>query len=234
MSSVTRRAFDSDLRSQPAYPIAEAARYLRLPATTLRSWALGREYATADGQRHFPAIFRPASRRPALLSFWNLIEAHVLRSLRSDHAVSVQAVRKALTYAERELGIERLLLSKELLAGAGQLFLERYGALVQVSATGQIAMRQMMMQHLQRVEWDEWQFPVRLYPFLVMPEASQARPIAIDPAIAFGRPVILKRGISTEVIADRIDSGESVADVAADYDLLPEDIEQAIIYERSA
>jgi hypothetical protein len=43
-----------------------------------------------------------------MLSFWNLIEAHVLRALRTEHAVSVKALRKALDYAEKELGIERL------------------------------------------------------------------------------------------------------------------------------
>jgi uncharacterized protein (DUF433 family) len=224
----------NDLRNRPAYPLQEAARYLKLPAATLRSWCLGRQYDTAAGSRNFAAIVSPASRRPPLLSFWNLIEAHVLRALRTDHGVSVRAVRKAVGYAERELNIERLLLSKQLLANAGQLFLERYGELIDLSASGQLAMRMVLEAHLQRVEWDARQFPVRLFPFLLSDASDPERPIAIDPSIAFGRPILLRRGITTAVIAERIDAGESVGEVATDYDLSPDEIESAILYERAA
>jgi uncharacterized protein (DUF433 family) len=59
-------------------------------------------------------------------------------------------------------------------------------------------------------------------------------PIAIDPAIAFARPVLLSRGISTRAIVDRIDAGETPQDVAKDYDLTPDEVEQAVLYERAA
>lgn len=235
MSPVTRSApAITDLRNRPAYPLSEAARYLKLPAATLRSWFLGRHYETSEGQRQFSAIVKPASRRPPLVSFWNLIEAHVLRALRTDHGVSVKALRQAVGYAEKELKIERLLLSRELSANAGRLFLDRYGELIELSASGQIAMRQLLEAHLRRVEWDRRQFPMRLYPFLSSEALTADRPIAIDPVIAFGRPVVLSRGVTTAAIAQRIDAGESVADVAADYDLTSADIEQAIVYERAA
>jgi uncharacterized protein (DUF433 family) len=60
------------------------------------------------------------------------------------------------------------------------------------------------------------------------------KPIAIDPKIAFGRPVMVRMGISTGTIAERIDAGESVSELAADYSLSPEEIEQAVLYERAA
>ena len=235
MPPVTRSATaTTDLRNRPAYPLSEAARYLKVPAATVRSWFLGRQYETTKGRRHFSAIVAPASRRPPVLSFWNLVEAHVLRALRIDHRVSLKALRTAVAFAEGELNIERLLLSKELLAGAGRLFLHRYGELVDLSASGQIAMRQVLEAHLKRVEWDKWQFPVRLYPFLASEALTADRPIAIDPAIAFGRPVVLSRGVTTATIAERIDAGETVDALAADYDLTSAAIEQAILYERAA
>ena len=62
-------------------------------------------------------------------------------------------------------------------------------------------MRRVFEEHLKRVDWDEWTFPVRLYPF-VRPEGStHERPIAIDPKVAFGRPVVIRAGISTHAIA---------------------------------
>jgi uncharacterized protein (DUF433 family) len=230
----SKPAAHHDLRDRPSYPLAEAARYLKVPVATVRSWAFGRDYETTEGTKRFPAIITPASRQPPLLSFWNLIEAHVLRALRTEHGVPVRAVRKAVSIAEAEFGITRLLLSKKLLAGAGQVFLRRYGELIELTASGQLAMRRVLEAHLKRVEWDDRQFPMRPYPFPSADALTSDHPIAIDPLVAFGRPVIVRRGITTAVIAQRIDAGESEQDLAADYDLSLEDIEQAIVYEHAA
>ncbi|HVT42933.1 MAG TPA: DUF433 domain-containing protein [Thermoanaerobaculia bacterium] len=222
-----------DQRSQPAYSLAEAARYLKVAEATLRSWVVGRPYPRADGTGHFRPLIHPPFRRPLLLSFWNLIEAHVLRSLRTDHGVSIMALRQAVAYAEKSLQIERLLLSKELRTEAGRIFLERYGELIELSASGQLAMRRLFDEHLKRVEWDERQFPVRLYPF-VSSEMLLDRPIAIDANVAFGRPIVLRAGVTTAAIADRIDAGEQVSELASDYGLSEAEIEQAVLYERAA
>src|SRR4051812_31639212 len=102
----------ADIRDQPAYSLAEGARYLKLPPATLRTWAMGRAYPKTQGARHFRPLIRPAHKQPPQLSFWNLIEAHVLRSFRTDDGVSLKALRQALDFAEKELRIERLLLRK--------------------------------------------------------------------------------------------------------------------------
>ncbi len=224
----------TDMRNQPAYTVAEAARYLKVAPATLRSWVVGRAYPKADGLGRFQPLIRPATQQPPVLSFWNLIESHVLRSLRTDHGVSMDALRKALNYAEKALKIDRLLLSPELRTDAGKLLLDRYGALIELSASGQIAMRHMFDEHLARVEWDEWKFPVRLFPFSSSTAAANSRPISIAAQIAFGRPVIVSRGISTSAIAERIDAGESAAELAADYELSEREIEEAVLYERAA
>jgi uncharacterized protein (DUF433 family) len=227
-------AFD-DPRSQPAYSLAEAAGYLKVAGATLRSWVVGRPYPkSGGGTGHFRPLIHPPQRQPPLLSFWNLIEAHVLRSLRTDHGVSIGDVRKAINYAEKSLGIESLLRSQELRTQGGELLLERYGELIELSASGQLAMRRLFLEHLARVEWDEWQFPVRLYPFVSADVPSSDRPIAIDPAIGFGRPVVLRLGIGTRTIAGRIHAGEQVAGLASDYGLSVAEIEQAVLYERAA
>jgi uncharacterized protein (DUF433 family) len=146
----------------------------------------------------------------------------------------VRALRKALDFAERELQIERLLLRKELCTDAGQLFLDRYGELISLSASGQLAMRRLFAEHLKRVEWDAWKFPIRLFPFVSAQVPADDRFIAIDPHIAFGRPILVRTGISTGVLAARMDAGEAVPDLAADYSITPAEVEQAVLYERTA
>ena len=235
MSTKSRRQTDTiDLRDQPAYGLSEAARYVKLPVATLRSWTVGRPYSAATGVRQSKPLIHPPERRPLALSFWNLIEAHVLRSLRTEHGVPLPAVRAAVAYAEKSLGIERLLLRKELLTEAGDLFLEHYGELINLSKSGQLALRRFFLEHLHRVEWDEATFPLRLYPFLTAVSDVGKCPIVIDPGLAFGRPIVRSQGISTSVIAERIDAGESVGDIADDYELSPEEVEQAVLYERIA
>lgn len=223
-----------DIRNQPAYGPAEAARYLRLPAATLRTWLVGRDYPKAGAHARFQPLIRPANSQPLQLSFWNLVEAHVLRALRTEHGVALAELRKAIDYAEKKLELRRLLLSPDLRTHAGRIFLDRYAELIDLSASGQLAMRKMFEEHLQRVEWDEWKFPVRLYPYVGATAATSERPIAIDPQIAFGRPVVLRAGVSTNAISDRIDAGESVDAVAEDYDLSREEVEQAVLYARAA
>lgn len=227
------RATKDDILNVPAYSMSEAARYLRLSPATLRSWFIGRPYPTARGTSQFRPLLKPPPIEPVTLSFSNLIEAHVLRSLRTEHGVPLAKVRQALAYAERELGIEHLLLREELRTSGGALFLERYGELVNLSASGQLAVRKLFEAHLARVEWGKLRSAVRLYPF-VFGEPVDAKPIIIDPTIAFGRPVVDRAFVSTRSILERIDAGESVDEVASDYEVSVEAVEEAVLFERAA
>ena len=195
---------------------------------------MGRDYPKGEAQATFHPLIKPATRQPLLLSFYNLIEAHVLRALRTEHGVALGELRKAIAYAEKKLQLQRLLLSRELCTNAGEVFLDRYVELINLSASGQLAIRKVFEDHLKRVEWDEWQFPVRLYPFIGSPQSSTERPIAIDPQVAFGRPIVRRAGVSTAAITDRIDAGETVEAVARDYELSTEEIEQAVLYSKAA
>jgi uncharacterized protein (DUF433 family) len=228
---VTKR----DYSETPAYGLPEAARYLDLAPATLRSWVLGREYPRQGDKR---GIFKPliaiADSAESLLSFNNLIEAHVLRALRVRHGVSIKDVRAAIDYAEHKLKLQRLLLRKELRATAGEVLLEKYGQLISLSHSGQLAMKKVLESHLERIEWDSNRVPRRLYPFVSHEAADAPKRIAIDPRIAFGRPVVVSRGITTAAIRDRIDAGESVDSIAQDYALNRTEVEQAVIYERAA
>jgi len=85
-----------------AYAVHRAARFVRLPASTLRLWA------ARDGEHD--ALFHPASQSPLMLSFSNLVEAFVLASMRRVHKVSMQKVRKAVRFVGRDLGVPRPLI----------------------------------------------------------------------------------------------------------------------------
>lgn len=223
-----------DPREIPAYSIAEAGRYLRIAPATLRSWVIGRPYLRRDGPAFFSPLIQSPDSNNNKLSFSNLVEAHVLRSLRVQHRVSIQAVRDALNYAQSTLHIERLLLSPQLRTDAGELFLDRYIELINLSQSGQLAIRIVFEAHLRRIERDEHGLPNQLYPFVRQDWESETREIVIDPCIAFGRPIIKSKSVSTAIIVSRIDAGETISELAFDYDLDPSDIKTAVVYERAA
>lgn len=222
------------LLDAPCYTLPEAARYVRLPVATLRSWVLGRAYPRRDGAGFFAPLIQPPAPSGAVvfLSFSNLIEAHVLRALRQQHRVSVESVRGAVQYAGEQLGIERVLLSPELRALGGDIFIEHYGSLINLSRSGQLTLKHLFRNHLERVDWEDYPRPVRLFPFVE--DGSSSRIIQIDPRMAFGKPVIAGKGVSTSVIVERFEAGESLQDLQEDYDLEATEVEAAIIYEQQA
>jgi uncharacterized protein (DUF433 family) len=158
----------------------------------------------------------------------------VLRALRTTHGTPIPAIRKALDYAQGHLGIERLLLSRELCTDKRELFLDRYGELINLSRSGQLAMRAVLEHHLSRIEWSSSTLPLRFYPFVSFESADAPKHIAIDPDLGFGRPVLLRRGVSTRAIVDRIDAGESVQALVEDYGLDLTEVEEAVLYEQAA
>ena len=215
---------------EPVYNFSEAAKYLRIPVATLRSWILGRDYPKGESSAFFEPLIKFTEGESRLLSFNNLVEAYVLRSLRHKHMVSMKDVRMALEYAFSGFKINRLLLNQELRTAAGELFIERYGELINLSRSGQLALKMAFENHLQRIEWKN-ELPVRIYPFI---DADTEKIIAIDPSIQFGRPILIKKCISTLIIIERIDAGELPEDIAKDYDIDLREVEMAIRYEQAA
>jgi uncharacterized protein (DUF433 family) len=160
-----------------------------------------------------------------------LIEAHVLKALRRQYKVGMKEVRKALDYAREELGVGRVLLSRELRMTKGNVFLEYLGQLLNLGRGGQVAMPEILASFLERVEWGKGGSPLRLFPPTRSDVALSPKVIAINPKVAFGRPTIARNGVTTGVIAERFRAGESLGEIAEDYDLQPSEVEEAIRYE---
>ncbi|TMA11578.1 MAG: DUF433 domain-containing protein [Deltaproteobacteria bacterium] len=217
-----------DLREMPAYGINEAAHYLGIPKATLRSWVLGRPYLTATGRRFFKPIIDLPDREQRLLSFVNLVEAHVLDAIRRAHGVALWRVRKALEYLKKELASKHPLAEQEFVTDRVDLFVEMFGQLVNISREGQLVIKDLIKAHLKRVERDTSGLPIRLYPFTRERKADEPKIIVIDPQISFGRPVLAGTGIATTIIAQRYKAGESIEELAEDYGRSRSEIEEAI------
>ncbi len=225
-----------DPRDLPAYTVREAARYLYVPEATLRSWVMGRTYPTSVGRRYFEPLITVPENKPRLLSFTNLVEAHVLAAIRRKHGVTLPNVRSAIDHLRSQYDIDHPLANARFKTDGLSLFIEVLDQLVNVSMRGQTAIREIMEAHLERIEHDKTGLAAKLFPFTRYGAADvpQPRTVMIDPRIAFGRPVLTGTGIPTAVLADRYKAGESMGDLAADYECKRDLIEEAIRCELAA
>lgn len=219
-----------DPRDLARYTYPEAARATGVPATTIAAWVRGQEYARKNDRGFFrPVIERPGEGR---LSFYNLIEVHVLRSLRTKHAVKLEHVRQAAEIAEKRHNIDKLLLSEQLRFDAGGLFLQRYGELMQLTPAEQYTLKEVLDSYLDRIDW-EGGLPKDFFPRERL-TTTERKLILVSSLISFGRPIIRRLGVTTRAIADRINAGEPDESVIKDYGLDQAELTEALAYESAA
>lgn len=209
-----------DFSEVPAYGLTEAAHYLQIPRSTLRAWFLG--------QDQFRSVIAIADKKRNSLSFLNLVEAHVLGAIRRKHKISLPRVRKALDFLRQRFSSDRPLADQQFATDGLDLFVEKYGKLVNISKEGQLEMRQLLEAHLRRIKRDPYGIPIKLYLFTRKRLPEELYTIMIDPEISYGRPVLAGTGIATAVLAERYKAGDSIDELAEDYGRSRSEIEEAI------
>ncbi|MBZ5565802.1 MAG: DUF433 domain-containing protein [Acidobacteriia bacterium] len=210
------------LMETPIYGAAEVARYVRVPYQTLRYWI-----------RENPLI-ELASLSPLRLSFMNLMECHMLSSMRSTYRISIPKVRASLATLARIHPHPHPLVDQPFETDQVDLFIRELGdEVINLCRSGQLALKEIIGVHLKRIEVDATGM-YRFFPFIEERTAREPRSIMISPVISFGKPVISGTGISTAVIASRFHARESVDALAEEYGRPPREIEEAIRWESAA
>ncbi len=220
-----------DPREMPAYGISEVAHYLQIPPSTLRSWVKGRFYPTEAGHQFFePLIVLPnvTETGPSLLSFINVVEVHVLDALRREHRIAMYKMREALTYIAQLFPSKHPLVDQKFETDGIDLFIEKYGQLINITQQGQLAMRNVLYAYLSRIVHDATGVPVKLYLYTRTRDLDEPRVIAMDPYVSFGRPILEGTGIPTAIVAERYKAGETIEELADDYERPSRDIQEAI------
>lgn len=217
-----------DPREIPSYSARDASRYLNIPSSTIRSWAVGYHYKVREGNKKFEPVISIKKRKPLTLTFMNLIEIHVLRAIRKYHKVDLAKVRAALDYINEAKNIDHPLVNQEFYTDGVDLFINCYSSLINASQNGKIALKNDLIHHLERIESDEKGLAIKLFPFTRNQEENNPRFVMIDPRVAFGRMVIADKGIPIDVIGERFFAGDSPKQIADDYECEIDQIQEAI------
>lgn len=222
-----------DRRELPVYWIHEVAYYLGIKQSTLHSWIRGRTFPKSHGTGVFKPLIDVKGR--ARLSFYNLVEAHVLLSTRKLHGVRLIKIRKAIDYVQSEFPSEHPLITEQFKTDGKDLFIEKIGSTINASRYGQTGFPQILDQYLRRIHWDLSGLPVRLFPFRPgKSDGGGSQLIVIDPFVSSGRPVLNGTGIMTSILRNRFKAGEDPGELARDYGLHQSDVEEAIEYFEAA
>jgi uncharacterized protein (DUF433 family) len=242
--SKIRALYGGDVREIPAYNILQASRYLKIPRETLRRWVRGQAFPSSKNSYVFkPVIQLPDQDRP-LLSFVNLIEAHVLDGMRRHHSVPFPKIREGLAYLNENYPSKHPLADRLFRTNGIDLFIDDLDQFIKISGKGQIVMRHIVEAFLHRIDRSIEGTPIQIFPFLRKPERignrevdrleQQPRSVVINPLISFGRPILSGTGVPTDVVADRFNAGEDINELAEDYGITLSQVQEALRYESPA
>ena len=224
--------FDHLRFDEPLYTIGEAAQMLRVPPSTLTTWAHG--YTRRPPGRRptvaepvitaFPAVRRHVPEIP----FVGLVEGMVAAAFRAA-GVSMQHIRKALPILERELGIDHALASNGLRTDGAQILFDYaetdpvLDEAMTVVVTRPRVFVPVIDDYLTRIEFDDDRWARRL----ILP-GTKGHTLEADPTRAFGRPIFVRGGARVEDVLDRFRAGEALDAVARDFGVEPADLEEVL------
>jgi uncharacterized protein (DUF433 family) len=209
------------------YSEAEAARLLRVPQSTLSYWLEGGERRL----KTYPPIIRvePKGHR-APVTWVEFVEAGFLRGYRRELGVAMPELRAFIDGLRRRFGVPYPLADRRpWIAGRSLVFevqeetnLHPDLCLV-TDIRGQLQLLPVGDDFLRRADWTDdvataWR-----------PQEDSDSPVRISPDVRFGKPAV--GGISTEVIREHAEAGESDAEIATAFDLSVGLVRWALSYE---
>jgi uncharacterized protein (DUF433 family) len=224
----------ADLRfNVPLYTVAEAARALDVPPTTLATWARG-YVRRPRGRREVrgAAVVTSISSPPGepSIPFVGLTEGLVLAAVRRS-GVPLQRVRPALDALAKELGIQHALASRRLYSDGAEILFD-YGAMsatdsdvvgqLVVVRNGQRVFVEVVAEYLRRIVYD-----ADGYARLIRVPAY-AGEVICDPSRSFGRPIFASGGARVGDVLDRFQSGESLQELSLEFGVPVPDLEDAL------
>lgn len=205
------------------FTLKETAGYLGIPPSTVHWWA--------RSQIASPPLITcfPSHGREATVPFIGFAEAFVLSSFRKA-GVPLQRIRPAVEVLTKEIGVEHALASRRLYTDGAEVLFDyanKHGESevmdLVVLRTKQRQFADVVKDYLQRIDYggDGWADSVQL------PTYANAE-VVVDPRIAFGMPLVVNGGARVEDLVDRFQAGDSVAEIAADFDVPSEQVEDVI------
>jgi uncharacterized protein (DUF433 family) len=197
-----------DTYATPLLTAREAARYLKMPESTLDSWLV-------DGVR--PSLVhavRPERRGWPRVPFVGIIEAYVLRTLR-ELGFSMPEIRRAADLVRSEFDDPYALASERIASDGVGLFVRVADESLVHARDRQVAFSEVIAEYLTYISWDSEGSPAQLR----LPQYPAQAEVVIDPRFGWGAPVLAKSKVPVDSLVSLWRTGESISLVAEEFDL---------------
>lgn len=208
-----------------SYGIPEAACFAQVNVRTATRWITG---SGADQKgRLFKPDLPPIGHRHAL-SFLDVVDLLVVGRFREE-GVSFQTVRRVYASMRASLHTPHPFSHRRLLTDGTTIFLATLDQVgdehLHEALTGQKAMPEILTPYLKQIEYgDDTETAIRW---------NIAPGVVLDPARAFGKPIVATEGKTTHVMAQAYWANGEDADLVADlFDVSPHSVHQAVAFER--
>lgn len=198
---------------------------------TVHRWLCGYEFEAAGNRGYSAPLWKSdyANDNGELeLSFRDLIELRFVKAFR-DFGLSMRTIRQCFEGAVAEVDDARPFSTQKFRTDGRTIFLDitrdvKEGELVDLRSR-QAVFREFVAPSLRDLEFDA-DVVARWYPL-----GEKRRSIVIDPARAFGRPVVTAAGVPTIVLARAVCVEGSEERVAQIYDVSLQDVRDAVAFE---
>lgn len=162
------------------------------------------------------------------ISFLDLVEVRVVAAMRRS-GISLQSIRYAISFAQKALGIERPLSSREFKTDGSELLMDAVeddGEFVSLSRKrpGQKVFKDIISQSLSDLEY-EGDYVARWRP-------KGFKSVIIDPARNFGDPLIDEYGISTSALFRESEQFQDIRYISKTYEIPSQTVKAAIAFEQ--
>jgi uncharacterized protein (DUF433 family) len=172
---------------------------------TISRWLRGYDYERDGEKRHSDPLWRPDyinEDDTIELSFRDLIELRFVKTFK-DHGLSLRTIRACFMRAVELVHDDRPFSTQKFRTDGRTIFLEitnnvREGELIDLKRR-QGVFHSVILPSLHDLEFDA-DIVARWFPL-----GSSRRTIVIDPARAFGRPIVMEGGVPVEVLADAVE-----------------------------
>lgn len=209
---------------RPLYSFAEADRIIRVSPGTSRRWLKGYSFWWGGEHHKMPPV-TPGIGEPEAVAFVDLMEVAAVSELRKRR-FSFKRIRQINAYCRLYLQEPRPLVTQKFKVVGQDIFLDAdFDILVDVGReAGMLAWREVLEPFLEDVEYEN-ELARRWWPL------GKKRMVVVDPDYGFGLPVVEGTGVRTEIIAERYRAGDSIDEIAYDFDVTPKQINDALRWE---
>jgi uncharacterized protein (DUF433 family)/DNA-binding transcriptional MerR regulator len=197
---------------------------------TIARWMRGYDHGP-EGDHHSPPLWQPdyANNDEVIeFSFRDLIELRFVKTFR-DLGLSLPTIRECFKRAVEEIQDERPFSTQRFRTDGKSIFLDITSNLPEGEMVD-LRRRQRVFKRIVEPSLKDLEFDASVVARW-FPLGITRRSVVLDPARAFGRPIIKSSGVPTQVITEAVKLEGSADKVARLYDIFPAEVRDAQEFE---